>query len=54
MTIGKIIFCIVVIAWLFDMFIGILHCKEDIVNWWLIIGFGFVPFLAIIAYFCGL
>ena len=54
MTVGMIIFCVIIFIWCFVGFLGGLHCKENRVNYELLIFMAFVPFIPLIAYACGL
>lgn len=51
---SKIIFVIGIIIWCFIGFLGVLHAKEDRVNYEIIIFMALAPFILIFAMFCGL
>lgn len=51
---GKVIFAIVILAWLFCGFCGIINCKKDRVHWDMIGFMLFFPFIPLIAHLCGL
>lgn len=50
----KVIFVLIIIVWLFVGFLGNLHCKENRVNYEMIVFMLFVPFIPLIAKACGL
>ena len=50
----KMIFLAVIVIWLFFGGMGIMTCKNDETNWWMVVFFIMTPLLAIIASFCGL
>ena len=54
MTVGMIIFCVVIFVWFFVGFLGGLHCKENRVNYEMLIFMAFAPFIPLVAKACGL
>lgn len=48
------LFTLIMFAWFFVGFLGLLHCKDDGVNWWLLAFIVFVPFVPLVAKVCGL
>ena len=50
----KLVFCFIVLIWLFVGFLGNLHCKENRVNYEMIVFMLFFPFIPFIAKACGL
>jgi hypothetical protein len=50
----KVIFVLIIVAWLFIGFLSNLHCKENRVNYELIVFVLFVPFIPLLAKACGL
>lgn len=52
MTMGMIIFIVIVAVWLFVGFCGVMNCKANRVNWEMLFFMFFVPFLALIGHIC--
>lgn len=50
----KVIFVLIIVVWLFVGSLGVLHCKENRVNYEMIVFMLFVPFIPLIAKACGL
>lgn len=50
----KIIFVGIIIGWAFVGFLGGLHAKYDRINYEMLIFMGIVPFIPLIAHWCGL
>jgi len=53
-TMKEYLFAIIILCWLFCGFMGIMYCKDDKTNWWMIVFSGMVVPIAFIAEFCGL
>lgn len=51
---GKIIFVIGILIWCFIGFLGVLHTKDDRVNYEMIIFMMIAPFTPLFARMCGL
>lgn len=50
----KILFVIIILIWAFIGFLGVLNCKKDRVNFEMIIFLTTVPFIPMVAKWCGL
>ncbi len=48
------LFAIIILCWVFCGFMGIMYCKDDKTNWWMIVFSGMIVPIAFIAEFCGL
>ena len=56
MSIGEMIFCGVMLVWVIDMIVAAIFAQDGAgkINWYGIIGFGFVLVIPFIARQCGL
>jgi hypothetical protein len=50
----KLVFCLIILVWLFVGFLGLLHCKKNRVNYEMIAFVLFSLFVPLIAKACGL
>lgn len=54
MTEGMGLFIFIILLWLLIGITGVMKCKDEGVNWCMIISLCFVPFIPIVALVCGL
>lgn len=54
MTEGVGLFIFIILLWLLTGITGVIKCKDEGINWCIIIFMCFVPFIPVVARVCGL